>query len=356
MVAKSLMAQYEANADQKFLKRCSISYMKLILIPVAIWKFGYHDGLSIDCKMKSVWSVIGKSGGSGGNAEETAITGVLRQLALLPVMNELREGKRINSTRVICAQATKKFQFVPPQTLNFCSRYQGFLKGMYAGNIGKEIDSAFAAFKLGMKINCVCLSDLMFYDKMLVEGQSEERYFGTFHYDDSNTGRCLRSGVVVPRVSSTSFVSGIAGIAGTIAIRIQAFFTVEVEVHDRVKSVNTLNQFPMVAAHIYEECGLTSYGAQKYVNPPKRPTIFALTDDVCFTQVSLEYYLSPTKESGRYPTKIEGGFINPFEIIIKPEVGLLEAVDIGKGAKEAAVKALLAIDSTSSCTESAGNS
>ena len=48
---KSFLAQFEALAlkyDPKKFRRCNVSWIKELLIPTAIWKFGWCDGLSID--------------------------------------------------------------------------------------------------------------------------------------------------------------------------------------------------------------------------------------------------------------------------------------------------------------------
>jgi hypothetical protein len=117
----------------------------------------------------------------------------------------------------------------------------------------------------------------------------------------------------------------------------QAFFTIELVLHH--EGNETRRFFPMVAGHKFKPAGLTSYGATKYCNPPLECIVFALTDDVCFKQASLQHYLAPTAD-GMCRTQVEGGFINKFEVIIQPEVGLLNTVDIEAGVKEAAVRVL----------------
>ena len=78
IVAQSMLAQYEDLAMKyapAFIKRCSVSFAKQLLTPAQIFKFGTTDELSIDSKMKTVLSAIDKTGGSGGNPEQRAITG-----------------------------------------------------------------------------------------------------------------------------------------------------------------------------------------------------------------------------------------------------------------------------------------
>jgi hypothetical protein len=77
------MAQFESLAAKyapRFLKKLSVSYMKLLLIPAVILKHGWVDELSIDALMKSIWGKVGQAGGSGGNPEEWAIKGLLRSI------------------------------------------------------------------------------------------------------------------------------------------------------------------------------------------------------------------------------------------------------------------------------------
>jgi hypothetical protein len=68
-----MLAQYEDLAlkyHPNYLNKCSVSYMKQLLTPAAIWKFGWVDELSIDSRVKILNQKIGKAGGSGGSPEE----------------------------------------------------------------------------------------------------------------------------------------------------------------------------------------------------------------------------------------------------------------------------------------------
>ena len=71
LAAKSLMAQFEylcIKYKSTCLKKIGVSYTKLLLVPFAILKFGWTDELSIDCRMKGIWSKVGAAGGAGCSA------------------------------------------------------------------------------------------------------------------------------------------------------------------------------------------------------------------------------------------------------------------------------------------------
>jgi hypothetical protein len=88
IAARSLCAQFEdwcAKYAKRFLKKLSVSYIKLLTVPAAIWKHGWTDELAIDSRMKLIWGAVGVTGGAGGNPEEWALTGFHRPLSLLAV-------------------------------------------------------------------------------------------------------------------------------------------------------------------------------------------------------------------------------------------------------------------------------
>ena len=91
-----MCAQYELLAlkySPRFVRKCCISYIKMLLTPSAIFKFGYVWEVSIDARMKSVWGVVSKKGGAGSNPEDWAVTGYLRNMALLPLLQATRLSK-----------------------------------------------------------------------------------------------------------------------------------------------------------------------------------------------------------------------------------------------------------------------
>jgi hypothetical protein len=90
---RSLLAQFEHLAmkyNLKFLRRCSVSYFKQLLTPSAIWKFGWNDGLATDVRSKMFWGALSKEGGTSSAPEGKAVTGFIRSLALLDVVNNIR--------------------------------------------------------------------------------------------------------------------------------------------------------------------------------------------------------------------------------------------------------------------------
>jgi hypothetical protein len=186
--------------------------MKLLLLPTRIWLFGYHDGLSIDCKMKHVYAVIGKLGGSGGNAEEAAIKGILRSIALWPVVRDLRQRKH-EKQWVVTFECSPNITFAQPILFANVNRlvYIQILRYMFGGEIGKEVDAAFRKFGSAVKVNGFDLDHLQFYSKLMQNDSSPHKYIGTYEYDWSNSRRCLRNNASKPRRSSTviaTFASG----------------------------------------------------------------------------------------------------------------------------------------------------
>lgn len=118
MVSRSLCAQYEFLCTKhapRFLKKLSVSYIKLLLIPATILKHGWTDELSIDSRMKAIWGAVGVTGGAGGNPEEWAIIGYLRSLALLEARYDLDEENR---------RRAFSFNFNSAQDSNFITRFR----------------------------------------------------------------------------------------------------------------------------------------------------------------------------------------------------------------------------------------
>jgi hypothetical protein len=222
------MAQFEAYSledDCKFFNKTVISYMKLLLLPMRIWQFGYHDGLSIDCKMKMVYAVIGKLGGSGGNAEEAAIKGILRSVALWPVIEELKKQDQLKSYMIhfkcsdhICYRKPV-FQHQAQQL------YMEVLRYMFGGDIGAVLNRAFSKYGTGVAINGIDLDDLQFYEKLTNCDSSASKYLGTYIYDWFHARKCLRNNVSQPRLSSTAIVTVLPQ-KSQYAIRIQVLWPV----------------------------------------------------------------------------------------------------------------------------------
>jgi hypothetical protein len=358
------MAQFESLSLKKSTKIFSettvISYMKLMLLPARIWFYGYHDGLSIDCKMKSVYSVIGKLGGSGTNAEEAAIKGILRSIALWPVVRKLRQRESQRS-RVMHFKMSPNFLYSMP--VFACSDkilYKEILKYMFAGDIDCDLDGAFRQFGTGVSVAGIDLDKLQFFCKLMKADSSPHKYLGTHTYDWSNAKRCLHNNVSQPRSSSTAIVTFADG--AKLAIRIQVFyklalqlinhaffaqvlFTVELR-HFQTASARQQHfygyHFPMVAAYTYEEAGETIYGQRLYKNPPRRPIIFALTPDVQISQASLHLQVEPTAPHNSQSVGVLPflhSFVNTSTVAICVEERYLEQIlNIKNGVQQAQVR------------------
>ena len=185
-------------------------------------RFGYPDGLAIDCKLKDVFKRVSKAGGSGGNAEEWAMRGIVRSLALWPITNEIRNAKAAKTVVLNCVSASK-YQFHTPLQAGWKrqQKYKSVMSYMFGGDFGSELNDAFAAFKTGVAVNDVDLDQLQFFSKMTINANDPRKYFGTYSYDWAQAPKCLRNNVSRPRLSSTAVIDGLPG-RGIIVVRIQA--------------------------------------------------------------------------------------------------------------------------------------
>jgi hypothetical protein len=208
-VVKSLLAQYEAYAlekDASWINKCSISYMKSLLLPSRIWDFGFHDGLSIDCKMKTVYQTVGKAGASGGNVEMHAVRGILRSIALWPVIDEMRMQK-LKQQMVINFDCASRFSYLKPITaINEAAMLTEVLKYNYGGDFGTAVNTAFACFNTGVSVEDTTVDSIQPYHKLIQSTACPSRFFGTYQYDWLNATRSVRNNVSRPRLSSTALV------------------------------------------------------------------------------------------------------------------------------------------------------
>lgn len=78
-----------------------MSWINGLLVPFAIWKFGWVDGLPIDSTMKGFWAKVGKADGSGGNPREYAIKGILSTMELRLLLLKLRDKKQMREVHWI---------------------------------------------------------------------------------------------------------------------------------------------------------------------------------------------------------------------------------------------------------------
>jgi hypothetical protein len=214
MAARSLTAQFEMlcfNYVPRFFKNLGVSYIKLLLVPDFIWRFGWTDELSIDTRMKAFWGKVGVAGGAGGNAEEWAITGFLRSLALLEVRLRIRLNK---SSSLHIASLCGGFQFHSPISSSEKSTYLGILKAMFAGNIGVYLAQAFSRTRFDhsvrSQVRSLSLDKLQFFNTLRLTGQDPKKCYHPYHYDAAASNFSARGNLTrLPRVGSVAFVTGI---------------------------------------------------------------------------------------------------------------------------------------------------
>jgi hypothetical protein len=218
MVARSLCAQYEFLCTKhapRFLKKLSVSYIKLLLIPATILKHGWTDELSIDSRMKAIWGAVGVTGGAGGNPEEWAIIGYLRSLALLEARYALDEENRRRGL-FFQFQLCPRFQFHHPISNADSGRrrkntYISFLKYMYAGNVGAVLADAFHKCapnwdeQVVAEVRSLSLWSLRFFERLCLTGEDPSKCFNTFLYDVKKPQRFG----AIPRVGSNAIVEGL---------------------------------------------------------------------------------------------------------------------------------------------------
>jgi hypothetical protein len=210
---KSLCAQFEhlcAKYAKRFLKKLSVSYIKLLTVPAAILKHGWTDELAIDSRMKGIWGSVGVTGGCGGNAEEWALKGFNRSLSLLEVRLGLKDEKR-NKTNFIQFELCPKFQFhhhIPEAQKN---TYISFLQFMYAGDVGVVIADAFRRCapnwdeEVVAEVRSLSLSQMHFFEKLCITGEDPAKCFNTFLHD---TDKPQKHGAI-PRVGANAIVTGV---------------------------------------------------------------------------------------------------------------------------------------------------
>jgi len=231
IAAKSLCAQYEylcATYLPRFLKKLSVSYIKLLTVPVAIWKHGWTDELAIDSRMKTIWGSVGVTGECKGTTEEWALKAFLRSLSLLEARLEMKDEHSTKSTFVQfkrCPNFQFHSQVFESQTLKKAT-YVSFLKYMYAGDVGKEISDAFQRCasnwddEVVAEVRSMSLWHLHFFEKLCITGEDSTKCFNTFQCDIL---KCRRYGCI-PRAGANMIVRGVHD--GPIMIRIMVSGTI----------------------------------------------------------------------------------------------------------------------------------
>ena len=181
------------------------------------------DGLSIDTKMKEVWGKIGKLGGSGGNPEEWAIKGVLRGLALRPIINRMKDEGRMREA-FFHFHVSPLFQFHNPvlsSSRKSAAEYAALLKYRFGGDFGTVLQSAFDVYGFQVSVKSIAFSKLQFFHKLRIKGQAEEKCFRTYIRDSRTAAQVASGNATVPRVGSNAIVHGLPGEREASVLRIQ---------------------------------------------------------------------------------------------------------------------------------------
>lgn len=115
--------------------------IKELLIPFSAHKFGYPDGLSVDAAFKHVWSKISRTGGAGGNAEETAVNGIIKDMALRPHIIKIRDERQMRAVYLQFVLAPA-FQYHTLSSEVDQQHYQEVLLYMFGGKLGGVLTAA----------------------------------------------------------------------------------------------------------------------------------------------------------------------------------------------------------------------
>ena len=207
IAGQSLCAQYEMltlKYNRKFLKKCCVSYIKMLLAPSAIMKFGYVWEVIIDAKMKTIWGVVSKKGGAGGSAEEWAVTGYLRSLALLPILQATRLTN-LRKTIFVKFTIADEIQFHTVPHSRACATYKSVLMAMFARSFGTAVEAAVqcAGYNFpGVTFRAVPFSSLQFFEKLKLSSAAQARYFNTYGFDWRQSGKSARNISCQPRLGS----------------------------------------------------------------------------------------------------------------------------------------------------------
>lgn len=218
MVGRSLCAQYEdvcAKYAPQFLNNMSVSYIKILLVADMIWKWGWNDELSIDTRMKSFWSAVGVVGGAGCNAEEWAVKGYLRSLALLKFRMTMEDSARANK---LFLQSPICPKFHLDREINGATKekYMAILRYMYGGNIGLAIARAFSTCgtwdeDVVASVRSVELPKLRYLEALRLAAGDPSKMFRTYFADARAARQTGGRPGRVPHVGSNFFVTGAAG-------------------------------------------------------------------------------------------------------------------------------------------------
>ena len=87
---------------------------------------------------------------------------------------------------------------------------------------------------------------------------------------------------------------------------------------------------------IYEPCGSLAHYTE-YHNPPKQPILVALTDGLSIRQTATGFPLMISPTSTSMPFK--SGHIEPHKVVMIPETGVFDDLDIAAEVQQAKVRA-----------------
>jgi hypothetical protein len=107
--------------------------------------------------------------------------------------------------------------------------YTRILQYMFAGDVGEAIDCAMHEFKqfrnLDINVNAIDLRQLQHFSIARVTGESNARYFNTYHFDWKEARRSKRNRRCTPRVGSIARVKcRTGGVVRQILLRIMVSF------------------------------------------------------------------------------------------------------------------------------------
>lgn len=194
--------------NKRFLKKCSVSYIKMLLTPSAIVKFGYVWEVSIDAKMKAIWGVVSKKGGAGTNPEDWAVTGYLRSMALLPLKYAMRKAE-LRKKIFIKFTLSDQIQFHDLSTSAASAAYKSVVKCMFGGNIGTALANAITAAGYnfqGVDFQALPLHSFQYFEKLKLSSAADSKYFNTYRFDWRVCGRSRRNTTCRPRVGSNCHI------------------------------------------------------------------------------------------------------------------------------------------------------
>ena len=320
LAAKSLMAQFEylcIKYKSTCLKKIGVSYTKLLLVPFAILKFGWTDELSIDCRMKGIWSKVGAAGGAGCAPEEYSIRGYLRTVALLKVRMALMDEKR-RATVFIAPAISNKFELHQQATAQSAAKdtYISVLKYMYAGNVGAAVAEAFdkgvtADWKEATikQVHGIDLRQLQYFSRLATSRDDPSKFFRTYPADMK-----LLNCRGIPRSGSNIFVTGLDAMDAFL-MRMMVLFAVQVRV-SRGNNVFDAVYVPMVAGYRFTEIS-SEEGYKTYSNPARDPVMFVLSGGICLHRVTTGFRLKPSSDE-TYNFPLMAAYTNPYELVAIP--------------------------------------